>query len=755
MSLLKRLAILREPKPANNSQRAYLELFLVSFLILFFELASIRWFGSMVVYLTFFTNIVLLATFLGMSVGCLSASRSRNWLASVMPLFLAAVVLAAGVLWIFAHYSSLMVDVGGQNSPQQVYFGTEYRARDLSRFIVPIELLAAVFFVLIAAMFVGLGQVMGRAFNESSDRLWAYISNIAGSLAGIATFALISYLWTTPLTWFAVVVVLWLYFLKRRTLLQLYSSIAMLILIGVMSYNVNLWSPYQENTPYRVLLWSPYYKILYAPQRKSINTNNIGHQSMGQIEKFGPAYSLPHLLNRDAGGKPFEDVLIIGAGSGNDVAAALANGAKHVDAVEIDPAIYGIGRVEHPNHPYQDARVSVHIDDGRSFVRKTSRQYDLIVYALVDSLVLHSGYSSLRLESFLFTREAFQDIAARLKSGGVFAVYNIFRQGWIVGRIDRMSEESFGGKPLVMSLPYVAGIHPGDNQHDALTAILMGTSPVLSAIRQRFAQDQFYWLNQEPSRNQAVNGFGPQPPASAASVDPEWNKIGLATVDTAGINQLPSDDWPFLYLREKMVPSLNLRSMLIIAGLSVVMIYAASPVRRIRPNWTMFFLGAGFMLLETKSVVHMALLFGSTWIVNSIVFFAILVMILASNLSVLALKPVKLWPYYALLIVSLALNIIVPMSRFLALPGWQRVVISCVVVFVPIFFAGIVFGTLFQRSTQPDIDFGSNIAGAMFGGLCESLSLIIGFNYLLVFAALCYVLSAVFKRSPVAVAVTA
>ena len=57
------------------------------------------------------------------------------------------------------------------------------------------------------------------------------------------------------------------------------------------------------------------------------------------------------------------------------------------------------------------------------------------------------------------------------------------------------------------------------------------------------------------------------------------------------------------------------------------------------PNGQMFFLGAGFMLLETKGVVHLALLFGSTWVVNSIVFFAILVMILLSNLYVLAVRP--------------------------------------------------------------------------------------------------------------------
>jgi hypothetical protein len=164
----------------------------------------------------------------------------------------------------------------------------------------------------------------------------------------------------------------------------------------------------------------------------------------------------------------------------------------------------------------------------------------------------------------------------------------------------------------------------------------------------------------------------------------------------------------------------------------------------------MFFLGAGFMLLETKSVVHMALLFGSTWLVNSVVFFAILVMILASNLYVLALKPRNLWPYYLLLVASLVVNIVVPMSKFLALPGWQKVGVSCTVVFVPIFFAGIVFGTLFRDSAQPDIDFGSNIAGAIMGGLAESLSLVIGFNYLLVIAVVFYLISAVSNRAPAA-----
>ena len=89
-------------------------------------------------------------------------------------------------------------------------------------------------------------------------------------------------------------------------------------------------------------------------------------------------------------------------------------------------------------------------------------------------------------------------------------------------------------------------------------------------------------------------------------------------------------------------------------------------MRRARPNGRMFFLGAGFMLLETKGVVHMALLFGATWMVNSIVFFAILTMILLSNLYVLAVRPRRPWPYYALLLAALWLNSLIPMDDFLA-----------------------------------------------------------------------------------------
>src|SRR4029079_3787337 len=157
------------------------------------------------------------------------------------------------------------------------------------------------------------------------------------------------------------------------------------------------------------------------------------------------------------------------------------------------------------------------------------------------------------------------------------------------------------------------------------------------------------------------------------------------------VGRLPTDSWPFLYLREPVIPALNFRGMALIAGISMAILMAFAPTRAVRPDGRMFFLGAGFMMLESKGVVHMALLFGSTWMVNSIVFAAILVMILLSNLTVLGIRPRRLGPAYALLIVALLVNVLVPMREFLALSGTARVVASCAVTFLPIFFAGVIF----------------------------------------------------------------
>ncbi len=97
-------------------QRPRLKLFFISFLILFLELACIRWFGSMVIYLSFFTNLILMAAFLGMSVGCMTARSQRRLIQSVLPLMLLAVTLSCVALGAYVYLARglgrLQVSVG-------------------------------------------------------------------------------------------------------------------------------------------------------------------------------------------------------------------------------------------------------------------------------------------------------------------------------------------------------------------------------------------------------------------------------------------------------------------------------------------------------------------------------------------------------------------------------------------------------------------------------------------------------------------
>jgi SAM-dependent methyltransferase len=714
------------------ARRPYVELFFVSFLILFFELAAIRWFASTVVFLTFFTNIVLLACFLGMSVGLLIARQPRRWIVSTLPLAVLSLALAI-LIFIFYERSSgsLTVSLGGQGSPQLIYFGTEYRPADPSRWVIPIWVIGGAFFTLIALTFIGPGQVMGRAFAAIPDRVRAYSTDILGSLAGIASFAAISYLELPPEAWFLPVALLLLYFTGWRDRVQIASAIAVVLLAAIGAHALVAHGPQTY--------WSPYYKISYAPETRTINTNNIGHQQMHAVGGDAPAYLIPYLLNQQAGGKPIEDVLVIGAGSGNDVAAALAAGAARIDAIEIDPRILELGRRYHPNRPYADPRVSVHLDDGRSFLRRTERKYDLVIYALVDSLVLHSGYSSLRLENFLFTEEALADVARVLKPDGVFAMYNYYRKGWVVERLAKMATEAFHDSPLVINLPYRDEIRAEDQQTDQITFVLAGGhAGRFRAIRASFERSGGFSLNVGPAKPEKTAG-GAAPSAG--------QRIGPSHVDVAHVDRVPSDDWPQLYLRSREIPWAPIGQGMVTMGvLSLLILLAVGRPRQLRPHARMFFLGAGFMLLETKSVVHMALLFGSTWVVNSVVFFAILIMILCANLFVLRVRPVRLWPYYALLVAALLVNVIVPMHVFLSLPPVMRTIASCAVVFVPIFFAGVVFATTFRESREPDIAFGSNVAGIIVGGLSEQLSLVLGFSSLLLVAVAYYLLAFVLGR---------
>jgi SAM-dependent methyltransferase len=723
-----------------------LNLFLVGFLVLFLELACIRWFAAYVVFLQFFTNVVLIASFLGMSCGCLAARQSRNWLGYFPLLALVTVIAAVATFAVYHYWRGLSIDVGGQASPQEVFFGTEYRNPDVAQFVVPIEVVAAVFFVLVALMFVGLGQVLGRAFDSYPNRVMGYTINIGGSLAGIVGFSAISFIQAPPVAWFFISCGGIAYLLHQIGALTKLKALALVALVLGVSVPSDWLHRLQDfSAPGKLsrirnheTRWSPYYMVDHDVVSGSITVNTISHQGMVPFTSAGSSYSLVHLLEQHTGGAPFRDVLVIGAGSGNDLAHALQFGGKQIDAVEIDPVIQDIGLHYHPDQPYQDARVIPHLDDGRHFLRTTDHKYDLVIYALVDSLILHSGYANIRLESYLFTRQAFSDVKRVLKPDGIFVMYNYFRQGWIVERIAAMVESTFGCPPVILSLPYEQTLKASSPA--GFMMIIAGCNP---RIANAFAERKTFWLNSVPPRNLDVDGFELRHETLPPDQQHNFERISPTTlIHDKGKVISTSDDWPFLYLRGKLIPDLTIRSITIFGVLGVGMVYLFLPKRRIAINGRMFFLGAAFMLLETRAVVQMALLFGSTWLVNSAVFFTVLVLILLANLYVLKARGVHLFWHYVGLLIFLAVGVLTPVDVFLSGGMLWRYPVPCILALGPMFFAGIIFAVSFRDATNPDLAFGSNIAGSVLGGLAESFSMLLGFQHLLLVAMLFYLLSA-------------
>lgn len=715
-----------------SAGRAAWHLFLVGFLVLFLELACIRWMAAYVVFLQFFTNIVLLASFLGMSCGCLAARRRHDWLGDFPFIALGGVAAAIATTGVYHYWSGLVFDVGSQASPQEVFFGTEYRNPDVGQFVVPIELVAAAFFLVVAFMFVGLGQVLGRNFDAAANRLAGYAWNIGGSVAGIIVFSALSFGQVSPGWWFLIACIGVAYFLHQRGGLSALRTAALAALVIGTAIPIDWFYPAQESR------WSPYYEVVRDKNAGKVTVDGIAHQQMAAFDGYAPIYSLIHLLRRHSGEPPFREALIIGAGTGNDIAHALRFGVGHIDAVEIDPVIQDIGVHYHPDHPYQDARVTPHLDDGRHFLRTTDQKFDLVVYALVDSLILHSSYANIRLESYLFTEEAFADIRRVLKPGGVFVMYNYFRQGWIVERVAAMAQQAFGCAPLVLDLPYKETL--SSSAAAGLTMIVAGCDAQIPAA---FRQHGSFWLENYAPHNLDFDGFTLDPQQLPADRRSDFFRIAPTRIVHDGPPLVEtSDAWPFLYLRGRLIPDLTIRSILLLGGLGIAMVYLFLPGRRIAVHNRMFFLGAAFMLLEAKAVVQMALLFGSTWLVNSLVFVTALILILFANIYVLKIGNIRLWRHYAALLAVLAASIVFPLDVFLSGNWLWRYGAPALLTLGPMFFAGVIFARTFRAASNPDQAFGSNIAGSVLGGLSEAASMLLGFRYLPLLAIAFYLLSA-------------
>jgi hypothetical protein len=158
----------------------------------------------------------------------------------------------------------------------------------------------------------------------------------------------------------------------------------------------------------------------------------------------------------------------------------------------------------------------------------------------------------------------------------------------------------------------------------------------------------------------------------------------------------------------------------------------------------LFFMGAGFLLLETKSVVQFALLFGTTWFVNALVFAGILLTVLIAIEVEQRTGVRKKTVLYPLLFVGLLVAGLVPGSWLLSLETIPRFVVATLLAFFPVFIANLVFASRFRDTADPTTAFGANLLGAMVGGVLEYLSLITGYRGLLVLAALLYALAWVF-----------
>ena len=651
-------------------------IFLLSFAMLFFELLCIRWIPSYVRFLSYFNNFVLMASFLGIGLGMLTARRQRFWFP---PFPLMVLLLTIVVLW---NKFDLHI-----NSTEVLYYGAgETQSASAENYMV-----LPIIFGLVVACFIPLSRSFGQLFAQIQP-LTAYTFDIIGSLVGIACFSVIAYFALPPLVWFLILVGLLLLLSARQTVI--FTGITCLIsLIIVTQMQIGAY-------------WSPYYKILLHPAKQGgyiVDVNNAGgHQAMIPWQYKEPFYRRLYELFP---GPSFNHAMILGAGSGSDTATALAYGVKSITAVEIDPTIEQLGARFNPDHPYSDPRVKVVINDGRSFLQNDTGKYDLIIFALPDSLTLTSSNTSLRLESFLLTEESIQAARARLSDNGIIVFYNYYRQDWLVQKLANMAGHAFNQEPLVTTY----------GGWGRASVIMVG--PRLNTL--------------PPGKFGPYHETQPTNPNTLNFIGEGYYPLTNATMAT--------DDWPFLYLVDHSFPLIYILGLLMVAVYAVGGTLLLAPRQTLRRfDWHMFFLGVAFMVLEVKSLTTFSLLFGSTWFVNSLVFFAILSSVLLAILVNSRLKIRRIGIWYALLFGVLVLNLVLPPEALLLGNPILRYLLASILAFTPVFLANIIFANSFRDSAAADISFASNLIGIMFGGGLEYFSMLFGYHWLLVLVIVFY-----------------
>ncbi|TNE47859.1 MAG: hypothetical protein EP343_18155 [Deltaproteobacteria bacterium] len=670
-------------------------LFLLGFVTLFLELLLIRYLGGNIWNLGYFPNLVLLAVFIGMGLGfvfhhLIPDEKSMHWFgAGILLLGLLIVVVT------FAH-PSLPGFAGAEGNLDGDLYFTATMGNQQSSFLSLLMFL--VWFGLIVFIFFGISQQTAKTFRLFTP-LKAYTLDIAGSCAGIVSFMLISWFRIPAYYWFVFLVpLIWLAAPKLASALSKAALVGVLIVCAGLAF-------YQDNQLlYRASFkgkmesyWSPYQKVEFTNTEKSslfqrqIFVNGIFHQRMDSVKTIRRNwYNIPYFYRKQRKLPPYKNVLIIGAGSGNDVSVALLNGVEHVDAVEIDPIIAALGKKYHPYKPYSNPKVTLTITDGRAFMTNTHKRFDLIIFALTDSLVKVSPMAQLRLENYLFTQESVNRALSLLRPQGELMLYNYYRKQWLKDKIAKMLYKGTGNKPKILM------------QNKSLAVFLAGK-----------------------------------------------HLKGKGRFDFSDVS-VPTDDWPFLYLKNKRLPSLYLSFIVFLSSfvlLLLMLLERSSAQDKERPEahssvWlkTAFvFMGVAFLLLETKSIIQFSLLFGTTWVNNSLVFLAVLVSVLAANWVAVVLPRSSLNIIFVLLFVSCLLVLVFPLSNLLSIDNqFLRFALASLMTFSPIFFANLIFSMSFRDVPVAEHIFGWNLLGATLGGAVEYLSLVTGYNALAWVVVFCY-----------------
>ncbi len=701
-------------------ERADAEIFLVSALILYIELVLIRWLGTEVGVFAYLGNLVLVVCFFGSGLGCYRASQPVRLWPLGANLVLIAVLIANPLRLAAAEPERLTRLLSGFEDSLVFKYVTD---------LPPLAPLAGLVIVgtlllLVVFLFVPLGQLLGRALQAHPSAIRAYSINIAGSLAGIWLFHGLSWASMPPPVWFALFAVLAL-----ATMVAARMPRGAWVAACGLAAAAAVWMG--GDTGVRTI-WSPYHRLTLQPyfaegphgegrvqQGYSLDVNGIFYQHMLDLSDAfvhaHPDIMDPDLVARGHYSLPFafkpdiDRMLIVGAGSGNDAAAALRHGARHVECVEIDPRIYDLGRKLHPERPYDSPRVQVAVDDARAYFKRARGPYDVIWFGWLDSVTLGSSYNNLRLDHYVYTRESLEEAKRLLADDGVLILSFAAERKWLAARLIRMAHEVFGNDPLA----YVVNDVPRRCGGGGNLAIICGRTPVTLA---RVAD-----------------------PALRSYLKAHLIRLPETTRST-------TDDWPYLYLENAKIPKLHLTASLAILG--AVSLGLWRTFRRTQgPDWHFFALGAAFLLLEVQTVSRATLLFGMTWVVNAIVISAVLVMALLANLVAARAPRLPAWVANAGLAVSVAALAAVPLSVFNGLAWSVKLVAASAFLTAPVFFAGLIFVRSFAAADDKARALGSNLIGALVGGLLESLSFVTGLRALVVLVGAFYAAALWLRRA--------